>query len=96
MTDAHEKSNIHRADPGRVKVDAGGTIKALQFGTYGTLAAGVGAAVAAANALPLFVVGAVPIAGAVGSALYGYFSAKSLNDAQSEPGKPSRSRESSL
>lgn len=93
MTAIHEKRPGAEDRPAeRLKLDAGGTIKALQFGTYGTLAAGVGAA-AAAGAMPLFVVGAVPLIGGVGSALYGYFSAPDVNFGR---GKSSDKRKSAL
>lgn len=89
MTTAADKTpEVERGHDERLKVDAGGTIKALQFGTYGTLAAGVGAAAAAANALPLFVIGAVPLVGGLGSALYGYLSAKDVNFGRPKPLAP--------
>jgi len=85
MTAADKTPDVKSDHDERLKVDAGGTIKALQFGTYGTLAAGVVGAAAAANALPLIVIGAVPLVGGLGSALYGYLSAKDVNFGRPKP-----------
>lgn len=60
----------------QLPIDAQGTVKALEFGTYGTLASGALAAVAAAGAMPVLLVGAIPLVGGVGSAAFGYFSGR--------------------
>ncbi len=60
----------------RLPMDADGTVKAIEFGTYGTLAAGGLAAIGAANTAPLLLIAAVPFMGGIAGSAWGYVSGR--------------------
>lgn len=68
----------------RLPVDAEGTVKAIEFGAYGTLVAGGLAAVAAANTAPLLLIAAVPFMGGIAGSAWGYVSGKRRSMADKE------------
>lgn len=67
---------IKTVDRNRLPMDAEGAVKALEFGAYGTFAAGGLAALVAANTAPLLLIAAVPVVGAATGSVWGYVSGR--------------------
>lgn len=73
LTDISRKSS---GSGNRLPIDAGGTLRALQLGLAGVSAAGPLAVVLAANAVPVVLMGAMPVVLGAAGAWIGYLAGR--------------------
>ena len=70
---------------GRLPIDASGTVRAIELGTFGSLVGG-GLGVAAVSVTPAIVAVALPVVGGLGMAAVGYWRGRDKRPAASLSG----------